>query len=497
MKTIFRTIIIASAALLAAACGSNAGKQTEQQTAAVVAEDPTVAVVEVFTREVPQEAVYTSTVQAYAKNNIAPQMAGRITKINVEIGDFVKEGQILAEIDKAQLLQAQLQLQNQEVELQRLKSLYEAGGLSQSDYDAIQMQYNVLKTQVENLIENTTEDGILYMNKGDSDEHLGAYGWYGHPYKQNGETQMRYHVIRNEGQSANNGGNCNNKISADYKAAMKAGAGEWYDIVIEIDGYKMNAYFNGLELGLGDSLGMFDMTAEATASNGNTSDLAFIGRMYNCLNTVSIKDVAVYKGIGLDLSQEGGDDTTAPEGGNDTTAPETTPSKPSMVYNKLNVALWTNVGGVGADNQLKAEQVANIKAGLEKVLTDAGYDLSKVSIEWTDLCADGGHGVEALVPLTNDGDFDVVLGAGTNAITKGLNAVELKPMVVENTKRQAVLIDDNNAMAKVLYEYITTGNTTGYPAPPQTGDASMFVAISLIAIISLGGAVLVSKKRFN
>ena len=156
MKTIFRTIIIASAALLAAACGSNAGKQTEQQAAAVVAEDPTVAVVEVFTREVPQEAVYTSTVQAYVKNNIAPQMAGRITKINVEIGDFVKEGQILAEIDKAQLLQAQLQLQNQEVELQRLKSLYEAGGLSQSDYDAIQMQYNVLKTQVENLIENTT-----------------------------------------------------------------------------------------------------------------------------------------------------------------------------------------------------------------------------------------------------------------------------------------------------------------------------------------------------
>ena len=119
-------------------------------------QDPTVSVVEVFSREVPQEAVYTSTVQAYAKNNIAPQMAGRITKINVEIGDFVKEGQILAEIDKAQLLQAQLQLQNQEVELNRLKSLYEAGGLSQSDYDAIQMQYNVLKTQVDNLIENTT-----------------------------------------------------------------------------------------------------------------------------------------------------------------------------------------------------------------------------------------------------------------------------------------------------------------------------------------------------
>ena len=156
MKTIFRTLLVAGAVVMTAACGNNASKQTEQAAAEVVAVDPTVSVAQVFVREVPQEAVYTSTVQAYVKNNIAPQMAGRITKINVEIGDFVKEGQILAEIDKAQLLQAQLQLQNQEVELQRLKSLYEEGGLSQSDYDAIQMQYNVLKTQVENLVENTT-----------------------------------------------------------------------------------------------------------------------------------------------------------------------------------------------------------------------------------------------------------------------------------------------------------------------------------------------------
>ena len=147
-------MFVAVAVIMTAGCGNTSSKKTE--TVEVTVADPTVSVAQVFVREVPQEAVYTSTVQAYVKNNIAPQMAGRITKINVEIGDFVKEGQILAEIDKAQLLQAQLQLQNQEVELQRLKSLYEEGGLSQSDYDAIQMQYNVLKTQVENLIENTT-----------------------------------------------------------------------------------------------------------------------------------------------------------------------------------------------------------------------------------------------------------------------------------------------------------------------------------------------------
>lgn len=139
---------------MTAGCGNMTTKKAD--TAAVAVADPTVSVAQVFVREVPQEAVYTSTVQAFVKNNIAPQTAGRITKINVEVGDFVKEGQVLAEIDKAQLLQAQLQLQNQEVELQRLKTLYEEGGLSQSDYDAIQLQYNVLKTQVDNLIENTT-----------------------------------------------------------------------------------------------------------------------------------------------------------------------------------------------------------------------------------------------------------------------------------------------------------------------------------------------------
>ena len=154
MKTIFRTMLIAGAVVMAAGCGSNT-KKAEAQPEAVVEAAPTVAVVQVSKREVPQIATYTSTVQPYVKNNIVPQAGGRITKINVEIGDFVKEGQVLAEIDKAQLQQAQLSLKNQEVELARLKSLYEAGGLSKSDLDAIELQYNVTKTQVENLLENT------------------------------------------------------------------------------------------------------------------------------------------------------------------------------------------------------------------------------------------------------------------------------------------------------------------------------------------------------
>lgn len=176
MKKIIRTMFIASIAIVAAGCVNN-GKKAEVQPVQVVEEAPSVSVVQVTKRDVPQTATYTSTVQAYVKNNIVPQMTGRIVKVNAEIGDFVKKGQILAEIDKAQLQQAQLQLHNQEVELERLRSLYEAGGLSKSDLDAIELQYNVTKTQVENLLENTILrspiDGVVTSRNYDAGDMYG------------------------------------------------------------------------------------------------------------------------------------------------------------------------------------------------------------------------------------------------------------------------------------------------------------------------------------
>lgn len=152
MKTIFRTMFLAGALVMAASCG-NSGNKTAQ--VAVVDDTPTVSVVQVGVQEVPQDVTYTSTVQAFVKNNIVPQGGNRIKKINVEIGDFVKKGQVLAEMDMTQLQQAELQLANNEIEYNRLKALYEAGGLSKSDLDAIEMAYKVSRTSYENLLENS------------------------------------------------------------------------------------------------------------------------------------------------------------------------------------------------------------------------------------------------------------------------------------------------------------------------------------------------------
>ncbi len=164
MKTIFRTILLVSAAALSVACG-NKGSKTAEDTAATAEVAPSVAVTKVYARNVPQEAVYTSTILPYVKNNIAPQTAGRISKILVDVGDKVTAGQVVAEMDQTQLAQVELQMKNNEIEYNRLKGLYDAGGLSKSDLDAIEMAYNVSKTQYNNLLENATLlspiDGVI------------------------------------------------------------------------------------------------------------------------------------------------------------------------------------------------------------------------------------------------------------------------------------------------------------------------------------------------
>ena len=164
MKTIFRTFIIAGAVVLAASCGNN-GKKTETAAAAPAQVAPSVAVAQVFEREVPQMATYTSTVQANVKNNIAPQSGNRIKEIKADVGDFVKKDQVLAKMDRIQLQQAELQMKNNEIEYNRLKGLYEVGALSKSDLDAIELAYKVSKTSYENLLENSVLrspiDGVI------------------------------------------------------------------------------------------------------------------------------------------------------------------------------------------------------------------------------------------------------------------------------------------------------------------------------------------------
>ena len=153
MRQILKSLTVLAAAALAVSCGNRGGKADVKQQ-----EETKIPLVEVYSAAymtVSHETVYSSTVQANIVNNISPQTAGRIRKLNVEVGDFVSKGQVLAEIDRMQLEQAELKLKNDERELERCRQLLNEGGLSQSDFDSMELAFKVSKTSYDNLVENT------------------------------------------------------------------------------------------------------------------------------------------------------------------------------------------------------------------------------------------------------------------------------------------------------------------------------------------------------
>ena len=163
--------------LMLAACG---GKTQTTQTAVAVEEvKPAVKLAQVSVRPVDQVRDYVGTVEAEVKNNIAPQAPGRIAKIFVEVGDHVRKGQKLVQMDAANLQQLTLQIENQKVDFARIKELYAVGAVSKAEFDNMKMSLEVAETQYKNIMENTQLlspiDGIVTARNYDNgDLYAGA-----------------------------------------------------------------------------------------------------------------------------------------------------------------------------------------------------------------------------------------------------------------------------------------------------------------------------------
>lgn len=150
MKKNFYLALLAIATALASCSGGSESKTVEKKE-----EKPIVKLSRVTVRSVEQMQEYTATVEAEAKNNIAPSSPVRIERILVEVGDRVAKGQKLVQMDAANLKQIKLQLDNQEIEFKRIDELYKVGGASKSEWDASKMTLDVRKTSYENMLENT------------------------------------------------------------------------------------------------------------------------------------------------------------------------------------------------------------------------------------------------------------------------------------------------------------------------------------------------------
>ncbi len=97
--------------------------------------------------------------------DISPRLSGDILSINYDEGDPVKAGDLLVEIEAKELLAQRMGVEavfiNAEANLRRVKSLYNAGGVSKMDYDSADTAYRSAKSQLD-YIDATLANSTIY-----------------------------------------------------------------------------------------------------------------------------------------------------------------------------------------------------------------------------------------------------------------------------------------------------------------------------------------------
>ncbi len=140
-------------------------KKAEEETFSVKTEVATA-------QEIDRIYEFSSTVDAEVKNYITSAGGTRIEKIMVEVGDRVRKGQQLVKMESTNLATTMAQLENLKVELDRMKALYQSGGVSKQQLDQIQVQYDVAKKSADNLKTNiyltSPIDGVVTMRNFDN-----------------------------------------------------------------------------------------------------------------------------------------------------------------------------------------------------------------------------------------------------------------------------------------------------------------------------------------
>jgi len=120
--------------------------------------------VEFETAKVEQGNIQTSitatgTIEPVTSVTVGTQVSGIVSKLYVDYNSVVKRGQVIAELDKTNLISeltaqranlssAQSSLNYQQANYQRYKTLYDKGLVSADEYESALLQYNQAKEQV-------------------------------------------------------------------------------------------------------------------------------------------------------------------------------------------------------------------------------------------------------------------------------------------------------------------------------------------------------------
>ena len=145
-----KIVLMMAAAVCLIGCGKKDAQATQEAERVEV-----VGTMILENHEIERVLNVSTNLQGYLTQNVAPSLTGKIEHIFVEVGDRVKEGDMLVRMDQNQYLTSKIQLANLEVEMSRLEALLATGSVSQQTYDQTKVGYDQLKQNLSFLEKNT------------------------------------------------------------------------------------------------------------------------------------------------------------------------------------------------------------------------------------------------------------------------------------------------------------------------------------------------------
>jgi len=172
-KLIVATLTLAALAA-AVACKKPAAKAAADETFGAAP----VKVFKVRRDRITEKITYTSTLEAWTKINVTPEVGGKIARINVQEGDRVAPGQVLAELEtetiRLQLRQAQAAVAVAEAAYadalrnkERMDRLIKENAVSEQQREKVQLGFDSASAQLEqaraglNLAQHALDVSIL------------------------------------------------------------------------------------------------------------------------------------------------------------------------------------------------------------------------------------------------------------------------------------------------------------------------------------------------
>lgn len=158
-KTLKTLLTLATASMLLVACNQkDEAKNNEPKKASTIEEiqkekGKPARVVKATVAKLTDVRKFSGSIEGMQQNKIICKMSDPLAKINIQVGSSVKKDQVVAEYlftgDNTQYQQAQEQVALLEKATERMREVFQKGGISQQDMDSQEMQLKVAKMNLE------------------------------------------------------------------------------------------------------------------------------------------------------------------------------------------------------------------------------------------------------------------------------------------------------------------------------------------------------------